>query len=158
MAYSGRTGHSQRMDPIVPASPARKRNALPLGFLLAVVEAPDFSRWWRNMDDPWMNHQTERLLQVMAETEEIGVAVANLYPDLTLSGNIGFENDELRNFFDSTNLAWAILGDVMVRKTSTISAWPCLTAIGPPSRPWPMSVNSAATPRSNGWTASASPT
>jgi multidrug efflux system outer membrane protein len=54
-------------------------------------------------------------LRLMAATEEIGVAVADLYPDLTLSGNIGFQNDELQNFFDASNLAGAILGDVMVR-------------------------------------------
>jgi NodT family efflux transporter outer membrane factor (OMF) lipoprotein len=54
-------------------------------------------------------------LRLMAATEEIGVAVADLYPDLTLSGNIGFQNDDLRNFFNASNLAGAILGDLMVR-------------------------------------------
>ncbi len=51
-------------------------------------------------------------LRMAAAVEQIGVAVANLYPDLTLSGSIGYQNDELNQFFNSSNLFGAILGDI----------------------------------------------
>jgi NodT family efflux transporter outer membrane factor (OMF) lipoprotein len=54
-------------------------------------------------------------LRMAAGVERIGVAVADLYPDLTLTGSVGFQNDELSGFFNSTNLVGSIIGDIMVR-------------------------------------------
>jgi NodT family efflux transporter outer membrane factor (OMF) lipoprotein len=53
--------------------------------------------------------------RLIAASHQIGVAIADLYPRLTLSGNIGFQNNELEDFFDSANLTGAILGNLMVR-------------------------------------------
>jgi len=54
-------------------------------------------------------------LRLVAAVAEIGVAVADLYPDLTLTGTIGFQNQELDDFFNSSNLFGSILGDVLLR-------------------------------------------
>jgi len=54
-------------------------------------------------------------LRLAASVEQVGVAVADLYPDLTLTGSLGLRDDELSTFFDSANLFGAIVGDIMVR-------------------------------------------
>ncbi|MFO7963505.1 MAG: efflux transporter outer membrane subunit [Desulfobacterales bacterium] len=54
-------------------------------------------------------------LRMMAAVEEIGIAVADLYPDLTLSADLAFESSEANDFFQSENLAGGILADVMMR-------------------------------------------
>lgn len=52
-------------------------------------------------------------LRTAAAVEGIGVAVANLYPDLSLSGDIGYQNDELEGFLSDTNLFGSLLADIM---------------------------------------------
>jgi len=54
-------------------------------------------------------------LRVVAATNDIGVAVANLYPDLSLSGNLGFENDSTNDLFTADRLVGSILGSIMTR-------------------------------------------
>jgi NodT family efflux transporter outer membrane factor (OMF) lipoprotein len=54
-------------------------------------------------------------LRLKAATARIGVAIADLYPDLTLSASIGFQNDELRGWFSTSNLAGTLMGDILVR-------------------------------------------
>ncbi len=54
-------------------------------------------------------------LRLAASVEQVGVAVADLYPDLTLTGSIGLRGDELSSFFGSTHLFGAVAGDIMVR-------------------------------------------
>ena len=54
-------------------------------------------------------------LRLAASVEQIGVTVADLYPDLTLTGSIGLADNELAGFFDSANLFGSIVGDLMLR-------------------------------------------
>jgi outer membrane protein, multidrug efflux system len=54
-------------------------------------------------------------LRLKAATARIGVAIADLYPDLTLSASIGFQNDEPRGWFSTSNLAGTLMGDILVR-------------------------------------------
>lgn len=50
-----------------------------------------------------------------AATERVGVKIADLYPDLTLSGRIGYEHTSLSDFFDAAHLAGSLLADVSAR-------------------------------------------
>lgn len=49
--------------------------------------------------------RTERL--VAAATARIGVAVADLYPRITLSGSIGLQASDVSSFFATDSLAWS---------------------------------------------------
>lgn len=52
--------------------------------------------------------------RLAASVEQVGVAVADLYPDLTLTGAIGLRDNALSTFFDSANLFGTIVADIMV--------------------------------------------
>jgi NodT family efflux transporter outer membrane factor (OMF) lipoprotein len=54
-------------------------------------------------------------LRLKAATADTGVAIGDLYPDLTVSGTIGFQNNALANWFRRSNLAGDIMGDIMLR-------------------------------------------
>ena len=45
----------------------------------------------------------------------IGVAIADLYPDLTLGAGIGYESSRLEDLFDPTQLFGSIVADLAVR-------------------------------------------
>ncbi len=51
-------------------------------------------------------------LRVRAAQANINVAVANLYPSLNLSGNLGFTGTQTSNLFSSQQLAGSILGSI----------------------------------------------
>jgi NodT family efflux transporter outer membrane factor (OMF) lipoprotein len=46
--------------------------------------------------------------QVAAENAAVGVAIAAFYPDITLSGNVGYTNNALTNLFSSQNQDWSL--------------------------------------------------
>jgi len=48
-----------------------------------------------------------------AASAQIGVATANLYPQLTLSGNYGWESDVASSLFKPHTLAWAFGGQIL---------------------------------------------
>ncbi|MCK9274115.1 MAG: efflux transporter outer membrane subunit [Syntrophales bacterium] len=54
-------------------------------------------------------------LRLIAETEEIGVAIANLYPDLTLNGNIGVQNDDFSDLIRGNGFLASLAGNILVR-------------------------------------------
>lgn len=54
-------------------------------------------------------------LRVMAEYRDIGVAVADMYPDLTLSGRLGFEDDSFSTLFASERMVGSIVSEIMTR-------------------------------------------
>jgi len=54
-------------------------------------------------------------LRLAASVEQVGVAVADLYPDLSLTGSISLRDEKLSTFVDSANFFGAIVGDIMVR-------------------------------------------
>jgi len=45
---------------------------------------------------------------LMSASAEIGVAKAEFFPVVKLTGSAGFQNDELKNIFDWENFAWSI--------------------------------------------------
>ncbi len=53
--------------------------------------------------------------RLAASVEQVGAAVADLYPDLTLTGAIGLRDDGLSTFFDTANLFGTIVADIMVK-------------------------------------------
>jgi len=54
-------------------------------------------------------------LRTIAATEQVGVAIANLYPDLTLRASIGYQGTEVGQWFGPEQLAGSLLGDLMMR-------------------------------------------
>ncbi len=54
-------------------------------------------------------------LRVIAEVTDIGVAIANLYPDLTLTGNIGFQSDNFSDLISKTSFLASLAGSILVR-------------------------------------------
>ena len=54
-------------------------------------------------------------LRLAAATADIGVAVADLYPSLTLGGGIGFSSDSTGNLFTADQLAGNILASITSR-------------------------------------------
>lgn len=54
-------------------------------------------------------------LRVKSETADIGVAVADLYPSLSLGGSIGFTGNGTNNLFTAEQLAGSIFASVMTR-------------------------------------------
>ena len=56
--------------------------------------------------------------RVIASNERVGVAIANMYPDLTISANGGWRDSELSDLFSSQSLFASLLGEL----TQTIFA------------------------------------
>lgn len=54
-------------------------------------------------------------LRLKAETEEIGVALADLYPDLSLTGSLGFESESAGNLFQSERMFGNLVGKIAAR-------------------------------------------
>lgn len=54
-------------------------------------------------------------LRIVAEHGDIGVAVADLFPDLSLSGRLGFEDEATADLFTSERMVGNILSEVMLR-------------------------------------------
>lgn len=54
-------------------------------------------------------------LRVKAANADIGVALADLYPSLTLGANSGFGNDSINNLFTADRLAGSVLGALSAR-------------------------------------------
>lgn len=54
-------------------------------------------------------------LRLRAANAEIGVAVANLYPDISLNGSIGFEDSESGDLFTSERMIGSLAGDIVTR-------------------------------------------
>jgi len=54
-------------------------------------------------------------LRVKAANADIGVAIADLYPSLSLGGSIGFNGSDTNNLFNADRLAGAILASVTAR-------------------------------------------
>jgi NodT family efflux transporter outer membrane factor (OMF) lipoprotein len=48
--------------------------------------------------------------QLHAATAAVGVATANLYPQITLSGNVGMQSTSTGGLFDASSLAWGVIG------------------------------------------------
>ncbi len=54
-------------------------------------------------------------LRLNAAEADIGIAVADLYPDLNLTGSLGFTSNSTTHFFNAQNLAGSILGNITTR-------------------------------------------
>jgi len=54
-------------------------------------------------------------LRVRAETANIGIAIADLYPSLSLSGSLGFSNNSTRNLFSADQLTGSMLAAITSR-------------------------------------------
>jgi NodT family efflux transporter outer membrane factor (OMF) lipoprotein len=54
-------------------------------------------------------------LRIMAEQKDVGVAVADLFPDLTLSGRLGFEHDTANELLTPDRMLGSILSELMLR-------------------------------------------
>lgn len=54
-------------------------------------------------------------LRLIAASHDIGVAVADLYPNLTLNTTIGLRGDDGNTLFDTANLAGDIMGNLIAR-------------------------------------------
>lgn len=54
-------------------------------------------------------------LRIRAEYKDIGVAVADLFPDLTLSGRLGFEDETTNDLLTSERMVGNILSEIMLR-------------------------------------------
>ncbi|WP_161965960.1 efflux transporter outer membrane subunit [Steroidobacter cummioxidans] len=50
--------------------------------------------------------------QLHAATAAVGVATANLYPQITLSGNVGQQATTTGHLFDASSLAWGIISGI----------------------------------------------
>lgn len=50
--------------------------------------------------------------QLHASSATIGVATAQMYPSITLSGTIGFDSLSSANLFESANRSWSVLSDL----------------------------------------------
>jgi len=53
-------------------------------------------------------------LRIMAEYKDVGVAVADLFPDLTLSGRLGFEHETTNDLLTSERMVGNILSEIML--------------------------------------------
>ncbi len=54
-------------------------------------------------------------LRLKIANDHIGLAVADLYPDVSFGGNIGFESDQLSNLLRGDQLAWSLIGTITNR-------------------------------------------
>jgi outer membrane protein, multidrug efflux system len=54
-------------------------------------------------------------LRLKSATAQIGVAIADMFPDLTLKGSIGFLSQDKGTLFSSSNVAGSIIGEIMMR-------------------------------------------
>lgn len=54
-------------------------------------------------------------LRLKAANENIGIAIADIYPNVTFGGSIGLQNDSVGNLFRADQLAWSLLGTVTNR-------------------------------------------
>lgn len=50
--------------------------------------------------------------QLHAATAAVGVATANLYPQITLSGNVGMQSTSTGRLFDASSLAWGVISGI----------------------------------------------
>jgi NodT family efflux transporter outer membrane factor (OMF) lipoprotein len=50
--------------------------------------------------------------QLHAATAALGVATANLYPQITLSGNVGMQSTSTGRLFDASSLAWGVISGI----------------------------------------------
>ncbi len=50
--------------------------------------------------------------QLHASSAAIGVAAAQMYPNITLSGSVGFDSLSSANLFESANRSWSVLADL----------------------------------------------
>ena len=50
--------------------------------------------------------------QLHAATAAVGVATANLYPQITLSGNVGLQATSNGHLFDASSLAWGVISGI----------------------------------------------
>ncbi len=50
--------------------------------------------------------------QLKAGDAQVGEAVAKMYPLIQITGDIGFENGRIANFFDASSLIWSIAGSL----------------------------------------------
>ena len=48
--------------------------------------------------------------QLRAGDAQVGEAVAKMYPLIQITGDIGFENGRIANFFDASSLIWSVAG------------------------------------------------
>ncbi len=48
--------------------------------------------------------------QLRAANAQVGEAVAQMFPLIQITGNLGFENGHLANFFDASSLIWSLAG------------------------------------------------
>lgn len=51
-------------------------------------------------------------MRVIAEYKDISVSISDLYPNISLSGNLGFEDETTRNLFSSERLIGSILSEI----------------------------------------------
>ena len=54
-------------------------------------------------------------LRLMAANADIGIAIADLFPDLTLSANRGFSSDDVSNLFKNNNAVGFLAGNISAR-------------------------------------------
>lgn len=52
------------------------------------------------------------IAQLHAASAQVGVATANMYPQITLNGTWGYQANHLRNLFQPHNYVWDIMGSV----------------------------------------------
>ncbi len=50
--------------------------------------------------------------QLRAGDAQVGEAVAKMYPLIQITGDIGFENGRIANFFDASSLIWSVAGSL----------------------------------------------
>ena len=48
--------------------------------------------------------------QLRAGNAQVGEAIAKMYPLIQITGDLGFENGRLANFFDASSLIWSVAG------------------------------------------------
>ncbi|MFT5702858.1 MAG: NodT family efflux transporter outer membrane factor (OMF) lipoprotein [Rickettsiales bacterium] len=51
-------------------------------------------------------------LKLISSNADIGIAIADLYPDLSISGSVGLNSNSLNNFFSSQNLVESLIGNI----------------------------------------------
>lgn len=54
-------------------------------------------------------------LRLKAANENVGIAMADLYPNITFGGSLGFQDNSIGNLFRADQLAWSLLGTVTNR-------------------------------------------
>lgn len=54
-------------------------------------------------------------IKIVAANADIGVAVADLYPNLLINSGIGYSSDKVNNLFISENMSGSILGQITTR-------------------------------------------